>query len=376
MIHTTHTTRSAYGVDDMLAKSKEMEPSRHERQMPSTATKPAAAKIPKEPAPLDFLLDIPSISALDYNVLKLTAKYVARNGRQFLLNLSQREMRNPQFDFLRPNHSLHGLFLRLVEQYSRVLMPSKALLEKLYMYGKEKYQILGLILQRVEYTRYIREQHMKEEEIAEREKLAFAAIDWHDFVIAETIDFGPSDRNMELPKPLEYSEITRLSMVQRRELWNGNTMAGLATASHVELEEEEEMDVEEVAAPVLAKDSTAPPAKRATTAPAGSVKIREDYVPKAQAKATSSTEATEVCPLCNQSVPQSQIAEHMRIEALDPKWKEQKDRHIAKHKESNYVLSGAEVSQNLQVMTKARNESEADAIRKDSGPDNRRSTRK
>jgi splicing factor 3A subunit 1 len=353
----------------MLAKSKEMEPSRYERQMPSTATKPAVKKIPKEPVPLDFLLDVPSISALDYNVLKLTAKYVARNGRQFLLNLSQREMRNPQFDFLRPNHSLHGLFLRLVEQYSRVLMPSKALLEKLHMYGKEKYQILGLILQRVEYTRYIREQHMQEEEIAERERLAFSAIDWHDFVIAETIDFGPSDRNIELPKPLEYSEITRLSLVQRRELWNGNTMAGLATASHEE-PEEEEMDVE-AAAPVLAQASTAPPAKRVAAASTGSVKIREDYVPKAHAKATPLTEATEICPLCSQSVPTSQIAEHMRIEALDPKWKEQKDRHLAKHQESNYVISGTEVSQNLQVMTKVRSESE-----KDTGPANRRSTRK
>ena len=49
------------------------------------------------------------------DVVKLTAQFVARNGRQFLTNLMNREQRNYQFDFLRPQHSLFQYFpLKLV----------------------------------------------------------------------------------------------------------------------------------------------------------------------------------------------------------------------------------------------------------------------
>lgn len=52
-------------------------------------------------------------------VVKLTAQFVARNGRQFLTNLMNRD-KSYQFDFLRPQHSLFGYFTKLVEQYTKV----------------------------------------------------------------------------------------------------------------------------------------------------------------------------------------------------------------------------------------------------------------
>ena len=57
------------------------------------------------------------------DVVKLTAQFVARNGRQFLTNLMNREQRNYQFDFLRPQHSLFNYFTKLVEQYTKVTIP-------------------------------------------------------------------------------------------------------------------------------------------------------------------------------------------------------------------------------------------------------------
>lgn len=54
------------------------------------------------------------------DVVRLTAQFVARNGRQFLTNLMNREQRNYQFDFLRPQHSLFNYFTKLVEQYTKV----------------------------------------------------------------------------------------------------------------------------------------------------------------------------------------------------------------------------------------------------------------
>ena len=56
-------------------------------------------------------------------MVKLTAQFVARNGRQFLTNLMNREQRNYQFDFLRPQHSLFQYFTRLLEQYTKAWLP-------------------------------------------------------------------------------------------------------------------------------------------------------------------------------------------------------------------------------------------------------------
>ena len=77
------------------------------------------------------LTDPPSISAFDPDVVKLTAQFVARNSRQFLTNLMNREQRNFQFDSLRPQHSLFQYFTKLLEQYTMVLIPPKDLQMKL-----------------------------------------------------------------------------------------------------------------------------------------------------------------------------------------------------------------------------------------------------
>merc|ERR1712008_382418 len=55
---------------------------------------------PKDPPPdFEFVADPPSISAFDLEVVKLTAQFVSRNGRQFLTNLM------PEADFLARNIS-------------------------------------------------------------------------------------------------------------------------------------------------------------------------------------------------------------------------------------------------------------------------------
>ena len=56
---------------------------------------------------------------------------MARNGRQFINNLSSKESRNSQFDFLRPGHTLFPLFTKLVECYTALLIPSPEMFEKL-----------------------------------------------------------------------------------------------------------------------------------------------------------------------------------------------------------------------------------------------------
>ena len=63
--------------------------------------------IPTEPpVEFEFCHDPPTLNALELDIVKLTAQFVARNGRSFLTQLMQKEAKNYQFDFLRPQHTL------------------------------------------------------------------------------------------------------------------------------------------------------------------------------------------------------------------------------------------------------------------------------
>ncbi len=72
-------------------------------------------KGPEQPPEFEFSARMPNINAQDLDVVKLTALFVAKNGRSFATTLAQRESTKSQFDFLRPNHSLYQFFTRLVE---------------------------------------------------------------------------------------------------------------------------------------------------------------------------------------------------------------------------------------------------------------------
>ena len=66
----------------------------------------------KDPPPeYEFIADPPSISAYDLDVVKLTAQFVARNGRQFLTNLMVRRNKS------RCKPSITGHFDVLSEKY-------------------------------------------------------------------------------------------------------------------------------------------------------------------------------------------------------------------------------------------------------------------
>ncbi|KAJ3065066.1 hypothetical protein HK102_008036, partial [Quaeritorhiza haematococci] len=171
---------------------------------------------PSQPPPFEFIADMPSISAQDLDIVKLTAQFVARNGRQFMTSLSQREQRNYQFDFLRPNHSLFNYFTKLVEQYTKILSPPKNIKERLSGNVKNKQEILDRVMQRVEYNLYLEEQKKKAEEEADQERIAYASIDWHDFMIVDTIEFVEVDETLELPPPMSIMELESMTLAQRK----------------------------------------------------------------------------------------------------------------------------------------------------------------
>merc|ERR1719421_210913 len=139
------------------------------------------------------------------DIIKLTAQFVARNGQKFLIGLTQRESRNPQFDFLKPTHALFGYFTSLVDAYTKCLMPNKDEIDKLKKFVETPTLILDKAISRFHWEEQEeREAKNKEEEDAQ-ERDYMAQIDWHEFVCCETIEFTEEDESIALAKPVDPS---------------------------------------------------------------------------------------------------------------------------------------------------------------------------
>ncbi|KAJ8048110.1 Splicing factor 3A subunit 1 [Holothuria leucospilota] len=192
--------------------------------------------VPKEaPATFEFTADPPSINTFELDIVKLTAQFVARNGRQFLTNLMNKESRNYLFDFLRPQHSMFNYFTKLVEQYTKILIPPKDLQKKLRACDSMK-AVLDEVRYRVEWEKLQEKQRRKEEEARERERVAYAQIDWHNFVVVETVDYQPNEQG-QFPPPIQQDEVGNRVIAEERFEQFGET---LAEDEDVEMEVEEE----------------------------------------------------------------------------------------------------------------------------------------
>ncbi|KAM7536623.1 hypothetical protein Aperf_G00000081736 [Anoplocephala perfoliata] len=368
--------------------------------------------IPKDPPPeFEFVHDPASISALDIDIVKLTAQFVSRNGKQFLAQLMNREQRNYQFDFLRTQHNMFGYFTKLVEQYTKVLIPPRDLISGLEEELNNPKSILDRVKYRVEWHKYQERQRRKEEEAAERERLAYAQIDWHDFVVVETVDFQPNETGA-FPMPITPEGVGARAIAdergdilpQQNEISNnappppGSFDALPAELNNMEDEEEdldEEYHVQNAvpAAPVQLveeesiddaggedmelsddEDTSAQPAPlpqppaaaakppRPLPPSADQVLIRHDYDPKAAAAIREAAESQKnqvllVSPFTGEKIPASQVSKHMRVGLLDPKWVEQRDREIREKREQDQVYApGAVIESNLKQLAQRRSD--------------------
>ncbi|KAF2839074.1 hypothetical protein M501DRAFT_1003628 [Patellaria atrata CBS 101060] len=354
---------------------------------------------PPEPTQFHFSARMPNISAQDLEVVKLTAMFVAKNGRSFMTALSQRETGNYQFDFLRPQHSLYQFFSRLVDQYTELLTggsvdggkAEKVRIAELQRNAQDKYHLLGRAKERAEYVQWVEQQKQKKEEAEEAEKIAYAQIDWHDFVVVETVLFTEADEQSDLPPPPSLNDLQSASLEQK-------AMMSLQPSSRrIEeaMPEYEDMSYQMPAAPVQLPQPSqsvsfpqiplpAPPttytpplpqpvqeteeeekirerteareraqlAQAAAKVTTGPMRIRNDYVPRAQAKRQSA--AMALCPNCKQQVPYDELENHMRIEMLDPRWKEQKAKADSRFATTN--LSTQDVANNLKRLASQRSD--------------------
>lgn len=329
------------------------------------AAKPTVLVAPKKE---EYSVHIPAgITSLDLDIIKLTAQFVARNGKSFLTGLTSREHTNPQFNFLKPTHSMFTFFTSLADAYSKVLMPPKGLSEGLKK-DEDKSGLLERALQRLEWERSQEAAKKEAEDEAEAERTAMALIDWHDFVVVETIDFY-DEEDEDLPAPLTMQEV----IAQLRETEIGGTEGegnGVVTVAPGDGEQEGrgdgagamdvEMDEDEIA--MINEGATAAAQTSAgLSAPEPQMKIVRNYkkpeviAAEARARAAGGSDAVKfaVSPITGELVAVNEMAEHMRISLIDPKWKVQKEAMLAKLRDST-MANDEEVATNVLMLARTR----------------------
>ncbi|KAI0201861.1 Pre-mRNA splicing factor PRP21 like protein-domain-containing protein [Astrocystis sublimbata] len=366
-------------------------------------------KGPPEPSALQFSARMPNISAQDLEVVRLTALFVAKNGRQFMTALSQRETGNYQFDFLRPNHSLHNFFQHLIDQYTLLLRAGgidgeggrvqQERVAEIKRNVDDKFHILNRAKQRAEWFKYQESEKQKKEEDEEKERASYAQIDWHDFVVVETVVFTDADDQANLPPPTSLSELQYASLEQKARIsissnlrieeampteednaYNGYAQPNYNIPHHPAYPAPPPQQPYQTTPPAQTPYGMAPPprpghvvedeesqrirereeararmqqAQAEAKGGAAPMKIKENYVPRAAARAANK-QGTQMalCPNCKEQVPMNELEAHMRIELLDPSWKEQKAKADSRHATSN--LSSIDVANNLKRFASAR----------------------
>merc|ERR1711939_1280238 len=136
---------------------------------------------------------------------------------------------------------------------------------------------------------------------------------------------------------------SKLSSKRQQDTWRATAMS-----SKIAFDEEEQRIRERTEARQRAQQAQAE--AKGVAAP---MKIKENYVPRAAARAANKQNMV-LCPNCRTQMPANELEEHMRIELLDPRWKEQKAKADSRYATTN--LSTQDVANNLKRLASQRSD--------------------
>lgn len=126
--------------------------------------------------------------------------------------------------------------------------------------------------------------------------MALAQIDWYDFVVVETITFDDEETGQD-----------------------AGTAGADAEAANASDSDDMDMDDDD--------DDDKP-----------QIKVVEDYVPQV---APAAPQTAQLMSVDGKTVSTAEANEHMRILLMNPKWREETQRHLEKQKESSYAAGSA-----------------------------------
>jgi splicing factor 3A subunit 1 len=267
---------------------------------------------------------------------------------------------------------LFVFFQNLVEAYTRVLIPRGGVKERLedvvLRRSRAEYWHSLLVESVLKKQRDARLAAARAEEEADRNELA--SIDWRDFVVVQSIAFRDED-DPYLPAPCQTVE-QMAAMLAATDLNAAGALPPVAEAD-MDMDTDEGQPATTTTTTTTTKPAAAAPAaSTTTTSTAASAREQEEVaqlirssvvlpdddeqleIRAAPTDAAAKPRAAAVfqkCLVCGDEIAIDDLAEHMRIELLDPRWKEQKQALLDKQRESS-LASDSIVSSNLARMAR------------------------
>jgi len=311
-------------------------------------------RIPKEkyiraPKINKYTVTIPKgIKHMQIDLIKLTAQFVARNGRKFLTNLTSKEKNNTEFEFLDPIHPFFPYFQKLVNAYCLCIVPPKDLIEKI----EHDQNIEEALLHSIGESEYLKQEEdrkIQKEADAEEERIQMQLIDWHRFVVLETLDFNPGE--IYPPPGLNLQQIDEILNIDNRaeikialakdvldqeiNFEKNKSKAIVEKNDHEEInfsdghvEIEKENDKQHL---YNTDDLTTIP--QAMSNQEQKIRNHIENLLKQRASKSNFVES----PFTGDMIPVSEISEHIRIMLLNPQWKEQKELLINKMRATSFA---------------------------------------
>ena len=348
----------------------------------NTITASTTGPIPPPSLKHVSLLAPANLTPLEVEVIKLTAQYVALSERKdtgaapradnFLSNLTLKEWANPEFQFLQPRHAHFAYFTALVDGY-RTFLPGGEEFERVQNKARidaKKERLANLItdetavnnsqtsstlkkkgivqecLDKAAYrAEYEREMAERRREAAEGAGGVFGGagtIDWHDFVVVETIEFAADEVVEALPPPSSL----RLAALNKEQVEMDKSKEKEQEVSKEEDDEMEESSSDDASTENDEDDNDG----------GEQLKVVENYQPKVVSTKEITGDASRthiIDPITGKSVAIADMPEHMRIQLLDPKWAEERKRFLDKQRETNFV-AGNDIASNLSQFAQAR----------------------
>lgn len=238
-------------------------------------------------------------------------------GGPFLHQLTVREWKNPEFQFCQPRHIHFAYFSALVDAYRTILRQwiSSTTLSTTTIITTTPESILREAAYRAEYER---DQQLQQSQ-KQQEEGEIVAIDWHDFVVVETIDFPADEMVVNVLPPPTASAVELLPS-------QPTTAAAAGIAATMPRQDDENgMD------------------ESSDEEDGETIRVVPSYQPKVVgASDLSSTRAID--PVTGKSISVADVPQHLRIQLLDPKWAEERKKFQEKQKDSNLVGGEAMVA--------------------------------
>lgn len=338
---------------------------------------------PPRPEPHRFTLEFPSMAASELDVLKLAALFTARQGTGFASRLLAKEADNEQFAFLNPRHPLFSYFHLMVEQYRQVMQPSAQDRDAMARFagrrggpgtGGGRLALLPEVQKRAKWVQWDQERRQIEEDEEARRRAIFDEIDWQDFAVVGVVEITSQDAKADLPPARSLHELEAMAVAHEK-MAEMHAAAQAEAARQAELEAEAEAKAQAAAAAAApapeatdahaplpadeapqqadASDAPAPRASITRPTPQGDIKIRKDYVRSARPTSAAVAQTT-VCPVCGDTVPVNEMGEHVRIELLNPKYREERAKIEERRQAQASVATGADPSHLLKQFAGAR----------------------